>query len=89
MLITNYIKTTNDVNGNPRRGWHIINPEGYMYRECEWWVEEGYAGCNALTRAIQKLCRDSKIDSTAMIRGGEYTVPVSQYKRLKKELKTP
>lgn len=44
MWILNYLKAPNDVNGNPRRGWHAILPgEGVQV-----WIEEGYRGRDAL-----------------------------------------
>lgn len=41
-----YIGTTNDTNGNPRRGWLVHEPgnDGAGVR----WVEEGYSGRDAL-----------------------------------------
>ena len=45
-----YIGTTNDTNGNPRRGWIVHEPgnDGAGVR----WVEEGYSGVDALYRAV-------------------------------------
>lgn len=41
-----YIGTTNDTNGNPRRGWlmYDLNPET---RGIATWIEEGYRGTSA------------------------------------------
>jgi hypothetical protein len=42
MLI--YIGTTNDTNGNPRRGWIRTDNEGQALE----WIEEGYEGRGAI-----------------------------------------
>lgn len=42
MLI--YIATTNDTNGNPRRGWIATTAAGQPLR----WIEEGYQGSGAI-----------------------------------------
>lgn len=39
-----YIRTTNDTNGNPRRGWMIVNPDGTTAG----FVDEGYTGYPAV-----------------------------------------
>lgn len=39
-----YIKTKNDINGNPRRGWMIYNDNGYID-----FVNDGYGGRSTLT----------------------------------------
>ena len=45
-----YIGTTNDTNGNPRRGWLVHEPgnDSAGVR----WVEEGYNGRDALYSAV-------------------------------------
>lgn len=35
-----YVKARNDINGNPRRGWKILNAKGRMIE----FVDEGYHG---------------------------------------------
>lgn len=60
-----YVGTTNDTNGNPRRGWYVSRLDGAPMLEnaptgrkgetapaytC--WVEEGYAGRDALYRTV-------------------------------------
>ena len=37
-----YVKTKNDVNGNPRRGW--IVPSSYFKTDGNPFVDEGYEG---------------------------------------------
>jgi hypothetical protein len=38
------IATTNDTNGNPRRGWLSVTAAGQPLR----WIEEGYLGTGAI-----------------------------------------
>ena len=38
------IATTNDTNGNPRRGWLRVNTSGQVMG----WIEEGYQGRGAI-----------------------------------------
>lgn len=38
------IATTNDTNGNPRRGWLSVTSAGQPLR----WIEEGYLGTGAI-----------------------------------------
>jgi len=66
MLI--YIATTNDTNGNPRRGWIRTNCSTGQPLE---WIEEGYEGHGAI-RAYD--------DGESM----KITVAPSEFKRLKK-----
>ena len=65
MLI--YIATTNDTNGNPRRGWIRTNCSTGKALE---WVEEGYEGHGAI-RAYD--------DGETM----KITVAPAEFKRLK------
>jgi len=39
-----YVRTKNDVNGNPRRGWMVSDEQGRMVG----FVDEGYTGRPAL-----------------------------------------
>lgn len=45
-----HIRTDNDINGNPRRGWMVFKDVdgGWEYVE---WVEEGHSGIGSLRRA--------------------------------------
>lgn len=38
------IATTNDTNGNPRRGWLQVDAAGFPLK----WIEEGYLGSAAI-----------------------------------------
>jgi hypothetical protein len=43
-----YVQTKNDVNGNPRRGWMVVNGLGRTLG----FVDEGYEGLPALRKAF-------------------------------------
>jgi hypothetical protein len=43
-MIAIKIRTKNDTNGNPRRGWIIVDEEGEVVN----FIDEGYAGKGAL-----------------------------------------
>ena len=64
-----YIRTANDANGNPRRGWLFLDGDR---RE---WHEEGYAGVQAFrAQWLQSLAVDALT----------VNVTPSEYRRLKK-----
>lgn len=64
-----YLKSTNDTNGNPRRGWLVITEESVRF------VDEGYEGHYALKRRGVSM----DLDWT------EINISASEYKRIKRE----
>lgn len=46
-----YMRTTNDRNGNPRRGWLVSDADGTV----QGFADEGYAGTGSLDRAALTL----------------------------------
>lgn len=65
-----YLKASNDINGNPRRGWLVIGPDFTR------WVEEGGEGTGALKRFNPELL---ELDWT------EIHISASEYRRLRRE----
>lgn len=61
MIIVEYICTTNDRNGNPRRGWkiHRARSTGTTYLG---YVDEGYAGDHRLTVALAQWATHRGMD---------------------------
>ena len=49
LFLAIYIGTTNDTNGNPRRGWYVSRLDGTMPTA---FVDEGYHGRDALYLAL-------------------------------------
>ncbi len=71
MQIAVKLKTQNDVNGNPRRGWLVYAiPRDVGEPEFLGWVEEEYMGNGALRQAYP--------DATTIC---SVNVPVSEYRR--------
>lgn len=46
MITAVYVRTKNDSNGNPRRGWMVVDQDGRTVG----FVDEGYEGTPALRR---------------------------------------
>lgn len=67
-----YLKSTSDTNGNSRRGWLVVRPDSVKF------VDEGYAGPNALKEAGFDL---------SIPWAAEIKVSASEYKRMKREYK--
>lgn len=65
-----YLKSTNDINGNPRRGWLVVQPDVIKF------VDEGYAGPHAL--------REAGFDLTIPW-AAEIKISASEYRRMKRE----
>jgi hypothetical protein len=79
MWILNYVKAPNDVNGNPRRGWHaILKGEGVQV-----WIEEGYRGRQALMDWWDSEWFKDFGDSE-VYEAGEYTVSAGQRRLIRK-----
>lgn len=64
------VKTKNDTNGNPRRGWIQFAEDGSLLQ----FIDEGYQGRGA----ISELVMNGEADTIAL------TIEPSEYKRLKK-----
>lgn len=88
-IVVNRIKTKDDVNNKPRRGWHIIDTNSYLYDPPnDWWVEEGPEGNAAIWTALKKLVKAGRMKGVYEVHNsGEYEVPVSEYNRLKRRYK--
>lgn len=83
-----YIGTTNDTNGNPRRGWYVSRLDGVpMIAEVPpngrnagkdavytCWVEEGYNGTRALLGAVCPARTDVEETSRAWMERARSTV---------------
>lgn len=74
MLVAIKLCTTNDTNGNPRRGWMVVESSGDQWTHTVGWVEEGYEGRAALTR--------SRFGGAA--EGPALTVAPAEFKRQRK-----
>lgn len=60
-MLAVYIATKNDRNGNPRRGWIVMDQSGEAVR----FVEEGYRGNGALADAgLPDIPATSRLDVT-------------------------
>jgi hypothetical protein len=61
-LIALYLAAPNDTNGNPRRGWILLQAGRILG-----WVDEGYQGEEALKRAIsgKPVLRIPRVNVTA------------------------
>jgi hypothetical protein len=72
MLSAIKINAGNDANGNPRRGWVILNTaEGYT--ACVDFCDEGYHGSAAVTdRGYPRSLAEAP----------EFNVPVSEYRQM-------
>lgn len=82
-----YVKTKNDVNGNPRRGW--IVPSSYFQTDGNLFVDEGYEGRWALYRALGMDWRDYTDEQKRFAFDDQANeivleITVAQYKKLKK-----
>lgn len=64
MIIVEYIATTNDRNGNPRRGWkiHRTDQPGYAGTEYLGYLDEGYAGDMRLSTALAQWATHRGVD---------------------------
>lgn len=85
MVTLIYVKTTNDVNGNPRRGW-IVTWLDNMF------VDEGYEGRYALYRTMQidgssEISESMRHNFDRNVNEITLAVTVSQYKALKRGAK--
>ena len=86
--------TTNDVNGNPRRGWLIglvtieTSPVYHVSHRNIAWADEGYEGNAALDRALHKALGDrhDPVDSPRKLAADLGTVRVtpSEYRAIRK-----
>ncbi|MFA5379872.1 MAG: hypothetical protein WC455_29200 [Dehalococcoidia bacterium] len=61
-MLAVYLKTKNDINGNPRRGWVIFGDNGSKID----FVEEGYQGMAALRRLYPNVAVTERIEVTPM-----------------------
>lgn len=80
MLVVTKLEAVNDSNGNPRRGWHVIEFEGGEPRE-GWWVEEGYSG----TQALKDWLRHHVSRGQEPFYTSTYAVPASEYRRVRQD----
>jgi hypothetical protein len=72
MLSAIKINAKNDANGNPRRGWVILNTaEGYT--ACVDFVDEGYEGSQAVVKAGYPR---------SLAEAPEFLVPYSEYRQM-------
>lgn len=71
-----YVKAVNDINGNPRRGWMIVNGDGTMIN----FVDEGYAGTLTNATGDDKSPYPYRLGATAETRN----ITVTEYNRLKR-----
>jgi hypothetical protein len=60
-LLAIYLAAPNDNNGNPRRGWLVVNGEGTTIE----FVDEGYNGNAELRRLYPGLPDSGRIEVTA------------------------
>lgn len=70
MITIIYLKSTNDTNGNPRRGWLVVTEDFTRF------VDEGYAGPHAIEEAGFDLTTPW---------AAEIKISASEYKRVKRE----
>jgi hypothetical protein len=80
MLVITKIEAVNDSNGNPRRGWHVIQFEGGSPRE-GWWVEEGFSG----RQSLKDWLRNNASRGETVAHLGTYAVPASEYRRVRND----
>lgn len=62
MIIVEYICTTNDRNGNPRRGWKIHRTDGHDGGRYLGYLDEGYAGDQRLHVALVQWATHRGVD---------------------------
>lgn len=81
-----YVKTKNDINGNPRRGWII---PGAGQDRADVFVDEGYQGRWALYRHMHIDHTDDRqlrSEFDASVTEVTLDITASQYNRLKKQV---
>ncbi len=94
MKITNlsvvHIRTTNDTNGNPRRGWlltmNAMTDSGEVSHLSRCMVDEGYRGAQAVEDAMPWLAGPEV--TWAMANALEVNVQPKEYRRLVKQYGT-
>ena len=73
-MIAVFLDAGRDKNGNPRRGWLIVDVQGNSVD----WVEYGYEGTGALRRLYPVIPETERI-----------SVPLKEYRRVKKLSRFP
>lgn len=83
MLIALYLCATNDRNGNPRRGWAILRPDG-RWTTFLAYVDEGYSGRGALKEYAER-CHLELGSSSGIVEGPRINVSAGEWNAWRRE----